>query len=276
MKNYRTSGCKQGQNRDLFPATTVLDPSLPPCPVLVDLHASHVEAWRALGATGVRHHRLGGVHLPSSDAWPSAILQVLEPKQALGHPALLLSAGARAYGVASQGPHGELPRPLTWWVEPADAPGLAPAPPEGRVLRMPSLPALHQTAELEAWVSQAQQARGLGVSLHHELAALLRQGWAWSAALLELQSRVQALPASCLTLLEVGGFLQWPPTEPAQIKPASMPPNQRVPEGLWEVLGALRATGHAPAVRLAWEQDLPPLAVLLDEAHRAHQALADA
>jgi len=29
-------------------------------------------------------------------------------------------------------------------------------------------------------------------------------------------------------------------------------------------------------VRLAWEQDLPPLAVLLDEAHRAHQALADA
>jgi uncharacterized protein (UPF0276 family) len=112
------------------------------------------------------------------------------------------------------------------------------------------------------------------VSLHHELATLLRQGWAWGAALLELQSRVQALPASCLTLLEVGGFLQWPPTDP--IPTQATAPNQRVPEGLWEVLGALRATGHAPAVRLAWEQDLPPLAVLLDEARRAHQALADA
>ena len=52
MKNYRTSDLKQGQNRDLFPATTVLEPSLTPCPVLVDLHAPHAESWQALGAIG--------------------------------------------------------------------------------------------------------------------------------------------------------------------------------------------------------------------------------
>lgn len=271
MKNYRTSGLKQGQNRDLFPATTVLEPSLTPCPVLVDLHAPHAESWQALGATGVRHHRLGGVHLPQPEAWTAAILAVLKPGQALGHPDLRLSMNAVSHGDAPPGGDQDGPRPITWWVEPANAPGVAPWPLDHRVLRMPSLPALHQTAELEAWVSQAQQAQGLCVSLHHELAALLRQGWAWGAALLELQSRVQALPASCLTLLEVGGFLQWPPTAPA-----SSAPNQRVPEGLWEVLSVLRATGHAPAVRLAWEQDLPPLAVLLDEVRRAHQALADA
>lgn len=275
MKNYRTSGLKQGQNRDLFPATTVLEPSLTPCPVLVDLHASHAEAWRALGATGVRHHRVGGVHWPQPEAEAAEIAAVLEAGQALGNPALLLSVSAVPHGDAPQPePDCHWPRPITWWVETAKLSGLAPAPHSHRVLRMASLPALHQTAELEAWVSQAQHTHGLCVSLHHELAALLRQGWAWGTALLELQSRVQALPASCLTLLEVGGFLQWPPTGP--IPTQATAPNQRVPEGLWEVLGALRATGHAPAVRLAWEQDLPPLAVLLDEARRAHQALADA
>lgn len=249
----------------------MLEPSLPPCPVLVDLHASHAEAWLALGATGVRHHRLGGVHLARADAWPPEGTSVLEPGQVLGHPALMLIASVTSHCDTPDALSPELPRPITWWVGAAEASGLVQASLEHRVLRLPVLPALHQTADLESWVSQAQLSRGLCVSLHHELAALLRQGWAWNAALLELQTRVQALPASCLTLLEVGGFLEWPTT--AQ---ASAAPNQRVPEGLWEVLSALRASGHAPAVRLAWEQDLPPLAVLLDEARRAHQALADA
>lgn len=139
--------------------------------------------------------------------------------------------------------------------------------------RPAQLPPLDASGALEDLVAATLSATGkrLSISLHHELAQLLCEGWSLDGACTELTERVQALPAPCLGQLELGGFQRWPDGRHGPLHTA--PADHRVPAALWEVLEALVATGHAPGVRLAWERDLPGLAVMLDEARRARALL---
>lgn len=206
---------------------------------------------------------------------PSEVLGLFSAGNPLSSPAVLLAYSVATVNTSCQAPLCGWPRSVDWTVVNLFAMPSADKPTSGaqahHVPRLLGLPGLTQQSELESWVSLAQCCQGICISLHHELARLLRQGWDWTGALQEVRCRIQALPISSLALIEVGGFTHWPPDSGC-----GDAPNQRVPEELWELVRELSATGHIPALRLAWQDDVPPLAVLLDEVHRAHQALADA
>ena len=114
------------------------------------------------------------------------------------------------------------------------------------------------------WLNTPQRRRS--IHLPQALASLLAAHGAWLPAVDDLVARIQALPVEGLGLLEIGGFQRW--------SADSALTDHRVPPALWEALATLHASGHAPAVRLAWERDIPPLSVLLDEARCAREALA--
>ena len=196
-----------------------------------------------------------------------ALMALLGPQGALGWSHLLVSeALARRADVQAL---AATRAPDVVQVVCTTLDGTSPRPPH--LWRPDHLPPLDASGALEGLLSTLLSAPGtrLCISLHQALAQLLSEGWPMAGACAELTERVQALPAHCLGLLELGGYQHWPSGEGLRHAPA----DHRVPAALWTVLESLAATGHSPAIRLAWERDLPGLAVMLDEVRQARALL---
>lgn len=268
MKNPVLQAPEQPQNCVIFrhdPAP-VIHESSPLRPVLLDLHDQHAHAWAALAAEVVQSQGVTGFHL--SEPPSPALVALLGPQGALGWSRLSVSeALARRADVQAL---AATRAPDAVQVVCTALDGDTPTPP--RLWRPEHLPPLDASGALETLLSTLLSAPGarLCISLHLALAQLLSEGWSMAGACTELTERVQALPAHCLGLLELGGYQHWPSGVDLRHTPA----DHRVPAALWTVLEALAATGHAPAIRLAWERDVPGLAVMLDEARQARALLA--
>lgn len=245
----------------------------PSAPLLVDLHPQHASAWLALGAHGWADTRLHGVHLGAGYWAPSAsgasVLRADLLRDLIGPLGVLASA---TWSASGEGLPSAAPDESAWdfwaWTSGHLPPRLDASPViRHLVWRCPPLPPTDDAHALEGLLSELLAHPGVRWSIHlpQALSALVVDHGSLDAACTELVARIQALPAGCLGLLELGGRQHW--------TAAYGPTNHRVPGVLWDALDALHASGHAPAVRLAWEHDVPPLAVVLDEARLARDIL---